>query len=232
MMSGSAASPQRQRRGAGGRRIEHAFLRVFQSVKKKLKFTSPPLNELPDRMLDALVLAATSKCVDFNILANRIGTHSVPGFLLMSNLRGICEDLIYLTYLVRLGKSKAAELIMLISRDNVVRGILAQRDFFEANNPLQPVLGAGPSADQARLDVQQARASFLTFWKSIGVHKRDGLTVRDIASEVGLLSTYEYIYFAASNFVHFNCRALLRTGWGPQHGPFDFSIFNLDSPDE
>src|SRR5277367_6218338 len=48
-----------------------------------------------------------------------------------------------------------------------------------------------------------------------------------MAETVGLKVTYEYIYFAASNFVHFNPHALMRTGWGPETGPFTFSVGNF-----
>ena len=51
--------------------------------------------------------------------------------------------------------------------------------------------------------------------------------LRDMAEDVGLISTYEFIYFSASNFVHFNPHALFRTGWGAEHGPFTFSIRNM-----
>jgi uncharacterized protein DUF5677 len=166
--------------------------------------------------------------VEFNILANHIGKHSVPGFILISNLRGICEDLIYLAYLSRLEKSKANELISHLLRQNTANGIAAQKDFFAINNPTQPVLGSGLSPDQSKQHVQQARATLQLFWTSIGIAKSDGLTVRDLARNVGLSSTYEYIYFAASNFVHFNPQALFRTGWGREHGPFNFSIYNMD----
>ena len=90
--------------------IERAFLRTFQTVRRKLKFTSAPVEELADHMSDALIQAATSKCVEFNIEANRTGRYTKTAFLLMSNLRGLCEDLIWLTYLSRMEKQSANEL--------------------------------------------------------------------------------------------------------------------------
>ena len=66
------------------------------------------------------------------------------------------------------------------------------------------------------------------FWKHIKQFNQRQPTVSELAKNVGLKSTYEFIYFAASNFVHFNPQALLRTGWGPDKGPFTFSIRNMD----
>ncbi|SFE92130.1 hypothetical protein SAMN02799627_04727 [Methylobacterium sp. 13MFTsu3.1M2] len=48
-----------------------------------------------------------------------------------------------------------------------------------------------------------------------------------MADDIGLLHTYEYIYFAASNFVHFNPGPLLKMGWGPNEGPFAFSAKSM-----
>ena len=90
--------------------IERAFLKVFQTVRRKLKFVSVPVEELKDHMLEVLIQAATSKCIDFNIAANRKITHGEMSFFLMSNLRGICEDLIWLTYLARMEKQRAEEI--------------------------------------------------------------------------------------------------------------------------
>jgi len=221
-------STSNEKMEAKGVPIERAFLRVFQSVKRKLDFTSAPIDELDDRVLDALIQASVAKCVEFNIVANRIDKRVGPAFVLLSSLRGICEDLIYLTYMSRLGEREADELIGLLLGQNIAKGLAAQQDFFEANNPIQPVLTGGKTMAQAKQTVAEARDKLRVFWPSVGSAKRDGPTIRDMADDVGLSSTYEYIYFATSNFVHFNPQALFRMGWGPKEGPFTFSIRNMD----
>lgn len=208
--------------------ITRAFLRVFQSVKRKLDFTSPPVDELKDRIFDALIQASVSKCVDFNIFANRTDERAGPAFVMLSSLRGICEDLIYLTYMSRLGETKANELVVLLVGQNTAKGLAAQQAFFESNNPTQPILKGGKTTAEANRFVVEARDKLRVFWAQVGSTKRDGPTIRDMADEVGLSSTYEYIYFAASNFVHFNPQALLRMGWGPELGPFTFSVRNMN----
>jgi hypothetical protein len=207
--------------------LERAFLRVFQSVKRKIDFTSAPVAQLKDRMLDALIQAATSKCVEFNLFSNRSDKRAAPAFTLLSSLRGICEDLIVLNFISRLEEEKATKLIGLLIQQNLSKGLSAQQDFFKANNPTQPVLQGGKTSAAANRAVSKVRDELRAFWAYAGSAKRDGPTIRDMATEVGLSSTYEYIYFANSNFVHFNPQALLRTGWGPQEGPFAFSIHNM-----
>ncbi|MCY4132191.1 MAG: DUF5677 domain-containing protein [Nitrospira sp.] len=202
-------------------------MKIFQTVRRRLRFISAPVEELSDHKLDALIQAATSKCVEFNIVANRTTRHAETAFILMSNLRGLCEDLIYLTYLSRMEKQNANELIKLLLAQNISEGLTAQRKFFDANNPFQPVLDSGLSADKAEQQVKEARNKLRNFWKAMQYHKPDGPTVREMAEGVGLKSTYEFIYFSASNFVHFNPHTLFRTGWGAEHGLFTFSIRNM-----
>lgn len=180
-------------------------------------------------MLNPLVQASLAKCVEFSVLANRTDKRGAPGFILLSSLRGICEDLICLTFISRLGKTEKNELIKLMLNQTTAAGLAAQQNFFAANNPTQPILSGGKTAQMAMKAVKAARDDLRAFWKSTGTARRDGPTVRDMAARVGLSSTYEYIYFASSNFVHFNPQALLRMGWGPEHGPFTFSIRNMNA---
>ena len=152
-------------------------MKIFQLVRRKLRFTLASVEELADHTLDALIQAATSKCVEFNIAANRTGRHAETAFIFMSNLRGLCEDLIYLTYLSRMEKQSANELIKLLLAQNTSEGLTAQRKFFDANNLFQPVLGPGISADKAEQQVKEVRNKRRNFWKSINSRKPDGPTV-------------------------------------------------------
>ena len=198
---------------------------MFRAINGKLQFSATP-NSAGD-MLDALVQAATAKCVDFNMTANRKGKKRSPAFILMSNLRGITEDLICLSFLRSLGEKQTTRLIPLILRENVSTGIDAQRRFFETNNPIQPILGSGLSANDAAKRVDQSKRDVKDFWKASGRERTP--TVKEMAKAEGLDSTYGFIYFATSNFVHFNPSALLRMGWGLDDGPFTFSIKNSDA---
>ena len=146
----------------------------------------------------------------------------------MSNLRGICEDLICLTYLSRLEKKHAVKFVELKQFQNVSKGLKVQKNFFEVNNPVQPILSDREITVKAEKIIRKNREDLRGLWQSMGCFKQDGPTTRDMAESVGLTSTYEFIYFSASNFVHFNPQALFRTGWGPQEGPFTFSVRHMD----
>jgi Family of unknown function (DUF5677) len=103
-----------------------------------------------------------------------------------------------------------------------------QSAFFAANNPFQPVVG-GRSIDTATGESRSlaARQAVRAFWKQQGSTRRDGPSLKEMATDLGLQSTYDYVYFAASNFSHFNPQALLRTGWGDNKNPFQFSLRHI-----
>ncbi len=217
-------SPRQSKQQRGGD-IGRAFMTVFQRVKRRVTFVPVTFDTLQDRMLDALIQAAVSRCIDFNITANRTAKRVEESFFLLSNLRGICEDLIYLTYLRSLEEDRAKELIGILVQKHVADGLAVQRRFFDANNPLQPVLGGDiASADGRKRECQD---EFRRFWKSLGDRRRDGPTMQKMAEDVGLTSTYDFIYFSASNFVHFNPQVLLRTGWANSGEPVVFSARHM-----
>ncbi len=206
------------------------FAAVFRRIRRREKFESPPAERLREELYEAVVAAALAKCVEFNIIVNRTRRHEDEDFSLVSGLRGICEDLIYLSYISRFERTDRSELIHILMNLNLAEGLDAQSDFFKVNNPFQPVLrstkGSASSGESASL---AARREFRSFWNGRGSSRRDGPTIREMATSVGLNSTYNYIYFAASNFSHFNPQSLLRMGWGSAVGPFKFSMKNINS---
>jgi hypothetical protein len=211
----------------GFRRTWKRFGVIFRRIRKNEPLRSGAAEEMRTEMFTMLSKAAISKCLDFNILVNRVGRRPDETFVLVSNLRGISEDLISLVYLSRFDRSRVQELIQLLLRLNLVEGVATQAAFFANNNPLQMVFGGGISPHRAERDISEARRAIREFWGQLGNNKRNGPTIRDMAKGIGLSSTYEYIYYVASNFVHFNPINLLRTGWGDLTGPFDFSLRHM-----
>ena len=227
MISKSAKSKENDSHGIP---TERAFMKTFLSIRRKLNFVSAPISQLEDQMLFNLIQASTSKCVEFNIEANRVKSRTKSTFNLVSNLRGICEDLIYLTFLSKMEKQSSKRLIKLLIQRNIDKALAAQNNFFEMNNPYQPVLGNNISRQETKRLVVKSEKNFREFWKSMKCSRLGGPTYRDMAKVVGLISTYEFIYYAASNFVHFNPQSLLRTGWeddGLEGCVFTFSTRNM-----
>ncbi len=167
------------------------------------------------------------RCLEFNIEANRARSKTESTFILVSNLRGICEDLIYLTYLSKMNKQDAEKWIELLHRQKYAESLLAQRNFFETSNPYQPVIGNNRSRSEAEQSVEESKRNFRDFRRSIPDSRS---TIRDMAEELGLTSTYHYIYHASSNFVHFNTQVLLRNAWRDvksENSVINFSARNM-----
>ncbi len=225
-MNTSSGRPQRNDQASERHPIQRGFLRVFETIERKVKFEMVASLRLEEHLLDALIQSSTSKCVGFNIVANQGARDIESSFFLISNLRGICEDLIYLTYLTRMDKQRSTELIKYLQHLNVFEGLTVQRQFFEVNDPIQPILKVDPETSMRT--VKDAKKKIQEIWKSEDITNRSFPTVREIASAIGLTSTYDFIYFSTSNFVHFNPNALLRTGWGGSEcGPYKFSTRHM-----
>jgi hypothetical protein len=200
---------------------------VFQGIQSKESFRASLKQDGEIDFTDDIIKAAIAKCLEFNLASSTDKKSIVNPFLFVSNLRGICEDLIVITYAVSLGHSDAKELFRKQIALNFAKCVLTQRMFFEANNPSQPIYGGLTDISELEANVNAAQADLSAFWKTRGGRKKNGPSVKDMSRDVGLETTYSYIYFLSSNFVHFNVNALLRTGWGPPRGPFTYSTSTM-----
>lgn len=131
------------------------------------------------------------------------------GFFITSTLRGICEDLIVLSFVAALSPADRNEAVSLLMAKNVADGIAAQSAFFKAQRPWQPVLN--PPAETST----DTEARLKELAKTLGWTGRQSWpTVWFMAKASSLLPLYSYIYAATSKWVHFSPHILLRMGWG------------------
>ncbi|MDE1896242.1 MAG: hypothetical protein KGH91_04110 [Rhodospirillales bacterium] len=207
--------------------INEAFFHVFRRIRDEHMFTSTPSTASAEYHDNPEIKAAISKCIEFNLIVNRERPNNDEAFLFLSGLRGIVEDLIVLKYSLRFSPSARLVYFGILQRLNLDQGILAQKKFFKSNNPFQAVVGSNISMEESQNRLDNVKLKLKDFWQEQGCSKKNGPSIKEMSEAVNLMSTYQYIYFAASNFVHFNPHALLRTGWGPEGGPFTFSIQNF-----
>ncbi len=210
---------------ASKRTLQSELRRIFGRVRKRERFESPLASQLLEGLHSAIVSSAIAKCVDLNVLANTSAIAKANSFLLLANLRGVAEDLIVLEYLKTFSPEDANKFLVLRQRQTTHDGMLTQLHFFKANNPFQPVVG-GKVETLERL-LEKDRGEIRDFWTAVGSPRKNGPTIKDMAASSGLTQTYDYIYFLSSNFVHFNPHTLMRMGWGPETGPFQFSVHNF-----
>ena len=152
--------------------------------------------------------ASVAKSLEFAALVYR-DPSSDHGFFITSTLRGICEDLIVLTFVAPLSPDNRNETVSLLMAKNVADGIAAQSAFFKSMRPWQPVLQPPP---QTSTDTEKR---LRTLAKTLGwTGKQPWPTVWFMAKASSLAPLYSYIYAATSKWVHFSPHILLRMGWG------------------
>lgn len=205
--------------------LQNEFESIFLAIKQKVNFSVDYDNDqnFKQRLLDCLVMASFSKCVDFNIEANRQRENPGVEYLLVGNLRPICEELIWLTYLSRIDSPLSNQIVEYLMKKNVIDGLEAQSKFFAANNPYQPILDS-KQVNKSKGDVKRKVKELRETLRSVNALNGGCPSVHKLAKEIGLTSTYKFIFFASSNYVHFNPQNLMRTGWQKNDSPVEFSI--------
>jgi len=168
-----------------------------------------------DERLAVCVKASLIKAYEFCTFAygrlkDEFAFHCVGG------LRSICEDLIILKFISTLPLDDQKILLAADMAYAIQNAMRYQSTFFDTFRLGQPVLrGAYPSDVLARLDSQVDE-----IWQRHGLPgARDGRRppTEQLARKIGPGTVdviYDYIFRLTSSTVHFNTRALLRTGWG------------------
>ena len=184
---------------------------------------SAGLDDLEASFSNVLITSAIAKCLDFNKIAQKTGSNT-PGFFLVANMRAMCEELIYCSLFRLVGQQTSDELAKKLNQLAYLKNVQRQTRFFALNNELQPTLGSFEDSTEQEAAIELASAAVNDVWKQLGLNPN----IRQLSSEVRLETTYDYVYYLTSNFVHFNPTQLFRTGWGPAKGPFTFSVDNLE----
>ena len=152
--------------------------------------------------------ASVAKSFEFAVLVHRDPSLD-HGFFITSTLRGICEDLIVLSFLAPLSPGDRDEAVSLLMAKHVAEGIAAQSAFFKSIRPWQPVLQPPPETSQ------DTETRLRTLANRLGWTGRPPWpTVWFMAKKSSLAPLYSYIYAATSKWVHFSPHILLRMGWG------------------
>jgi hypothetical protein len=214
---------------------EISLPRVFARIRKKVERTLV-VKDKDDlgRFYLTYVKAGFSKCLDYNDALSADDVRHSDAFFYAASLRGICEDLIVLRFLATANDTIRQEYLQALTSKNLAEAIGAQYKFFKANNPLQPLFGAPfPLGNDKPAEYEQAmgknieerRVHFNRVAKSLGLSNP---TILEMAKSVGLVAAYEFIYFLASNFVHFNPSSLMKLGWTNQTDKnFNFSVKHM-----
>lgn len=187
-------------------------------------FNQVPLTTFNQQMYKSCVTAALVKCLEFNLEINT-SRNNRTAFHLMSFLRGMCEDLITLTYIHRYTASEREHLIKIYMAYLKGGSVVAQETFFQKVRPFQPLISLG----DANAHTQNALNDLKTFWSSKGFNKDKSFpSVENMAIDAKLKDLYDFLYHATSRTVHFSPNVLLRTGWySNEEAIIRFSVHNF-----
>jgi hypothetical protein len=174
--------------------------------------------------LQILVVASLAKNFEFNLyVTNQNQTVNSNSFFLQSTLRGLCEDVIVLKYLIeKIDNEDSEELITKWNRQETYENIEKQKRFFRNNGSYQPIL---PNRkDRPKLNPPKKDLKKKYHWK------KEKPSVSEMAKACGLDEVYDYLYAATSRTVHFSPSVLFRMGWGPEKPdqPYTFSTAHFD----
>lgn len=195
------------------------------SVLKKLLRKSFYAEFSNDNVFQCHIVAAYSKCFQFNFTVNN--SNSKNSFFFSPSLRGICEDFIILKFLKKHSAIDKNKLLLSYSMFQLTEISAAQNKFFKKNHEQQIVY--------QMINLEKVREENLEKmkieWAKIGLSKDKVLpSVSHMATDAALIELYDYLYSATSDMVHFSPHNLMRSGWSkketPNHHHFDIQNFH------
>lgn len=151
-----------------------------------------------------IVRAALVKSFEFAVHAQE--EHAEP-FFITSTLRGVCEDVIVLSFLA--GLSDRDEIVIAMNAINLAESLNRQTAFFK-DRPWQPIVREKPGHYDSCL------AQMRTIAERHGWDRKRFPTVQYMADACQLRPVYDFMYSATSQWVHCSPHILLRMGWGGQ----------------
>ena len=210
---------------------QDVFEEISKALPKAIERLTPVVgrNCVYDTASDLLFLAClrASFAKAFELTQVSMGQTPEYSFFLASSLRGVTEDLIYLSFLASLPADESNTLIQHLVNEQVRYDVQSQRAFMDPIRPFQQTV----ATQSAGLEKVATKAEKI--WLSHFSRKdlrRNGPSVRRIAEYTGqtfLEVLYDFMYQLTSGIVHFNPHILLRSGWGETFHDIAFSAKNM-----
>lgn len=162
----------------------------------KIKFGRPKLKEV--------TISAYIKTYDFIIYLCNL-ERLENAFFQLPMLRGLYEDLISISYLLKLSDKESDDILISNQLRKEKRTLESQEEYFKKYNPGQLVFPANkyPTFEE-----------YKNHDKTLNIAERHLPSVQKMSAKVELGDLYEFLYNATSKSVHFDVGTLLGMGWG------------------
>lgn len=164
---------------------------------------------------ELLTRAAFAKCFDFARWTLLQDFDNRDSFWVVATLRGIVEDIIFLSATKDMTFEDRNLLLSSLMRLDVEEGMNRQSRFFSKPEYYQIVL-ASPS--KITPSTKKVRDQMREVWKRYGLNPGPSGkgNIASLADATELREIYDFFYHLASRLVHFSPSVLLRSGWGEQ----------------
>ena len=181
------------------------------------------------RFFNYCVRSSLAKVFDFGrgMISLEASRDQIPAYFVSGSLRGICEDVIILCYLIEIPNNLRDQLLWKWIEYDMQKNLSSQEKFFSSYKPFQNVLTSSENVDLVKL-----ADGLRIAWNELGWNLRNKQTRPStwmIAKDVGIPDLYDFFYRYTSNLVHFNPSVLLRFGWGPDLNKTKFSTSNFNN---
>jgi hypothetical protein len=202
------------------------FKLIFNELEKEFsEYNTFPKEDLTEQQFRAVCLSALVKSMEFNCFMQNMESNR-EHFFLSPFLRGLCEDLIVVSYLSRNIKADRDKLCYAFSQYSVFNGMKTQSEFFKREDPFKH-FPCPNNVDAMIADVKERLSEIMT---DNGLNKdRVFPSTEHMAIDAKLKHLYDFLYSATSRMVHFNPHVLMRAGWYKDDGPVNFSSYNFNS---
>lgn len=157
------------------------------------------LNNAEEILLKSNVIAAFTKCYDYNLYNSQSKEYD-NSFYRLPMLRGICEDLISLSYLLQKSVKEQTEHIKYMQNSGLHKSLKVQSVFFAEKNPGQITPNPNMISKNTVKQNSCTHSKLPAVWL--------------MAKNAKLTSIYDFLYHATSTMVHFSPDVLMKLGWG------------------
>ena len=185
----------------------------------------------PDKPAFKTILhAGFFRVLDYSLGIYRKKNPPDESIFLISGLRAICEDLIYI---IAISKWSIEDANMYVKNTIIYefeKDIQAQHQFFKEKNPSSLYIKPSDLSQRFRIN----NNNLVHFWKTNGYSNSEVKlpSVFQIAQKNGLESLYNFLYHATSKSVHHSLYYLFRMGWGNENcekNEFHFCAGNFNT---
>ena len=182
------------------------------------------------KFFDSYVKSSLAKVFDFGqgMISLESSRDLIPAYFMSGALRGICEDVIVLCYLLEKPSENRENLLKKWVEYDLYKNLLSQGKFFRKYRATQNVLTINDGEAELGKQAEGIRDEWVNLGWSRNMLRHTNPPTRAIAEEAGILYLYDFLYQFSCELVHFNPRVLLRSDIrdDPKKQMFSASNFN------